>query len=85
MHRRTFFSLLVAGLVVPAMGVMAQQRLERPEERRQEGRLDERCEHLEHEEHELRERLEHERHRADRARIERRLGELRAERERCRR
>jgi hypothetical protein len=85
MHRRAFFGLLVAGLAVPTMGALAQQRLEKREERRQEGRLDERCEHLEHEEHELRERLEHEHDRADRARIERRLGELRAERERCRR
>ena len=82
MHRRAFFGILVAGLAVPAFGAVAQQRLE---ERRQEGRVDERCERLEHEEHELRERLEHERDRADRERIERRLGELRAERERCRR
>ena len=85
MHRRAFFGLVVAGLAVPVMGAVAQVRLEPREERRQEGRLDERCEHIEHEEHELRERLEHERGRLDRERIERRLSELRAERERCRR
>jgi hypothetical protein len=85
MHRRAFFGVLVAGLTVPAFGAMAQERLEERRPLRQEGRLDERCERLEHEEHELRERLEHEHDRADRARIERRLSELREERERCRR